>query len=246
MIAAEVMVPCMSSVPTCRLDWAAVSAVGGWIAALITLIAVVVALSSSRAQSAAADKAVRAERSKAEYIQQREWDARTKADQRTAMQLAQAFAKELAYGRRELVATLIDWDPDLFTNTSHVILESFVAKQPFHDLVFLRSCTDRLQGFEDEDAFALLSVLTTWQFFNRDPGLSISEIQAKQEASRRDMAKARVTFGLQLLDSIEQTINRMARYYEGHPSIIATSDETLTDNARTRLADLRKRMAGKA
>ncbi len=44
MIAATVMVPCMTSAPDCRSDWAALSAVGGWIAALATFLAVVVAL----------------------------------------------------------------------------------------------------------------------------------------------------------------------------------------------------------
>lgn len=243
MIATTVMVPCMSFAPTCRLDWVAIAAVGGWAAAVVTMVAVIVALSSAKAQRLAADGAVRAEREKAEHIQQRDWDEAKKKDQRTAVHLAQAFARELAYARRELVASLIDWDPDLFPSTSFVILESFVAEQPFHDLVLLRSCTDRLQGFEDEDAFALLSVLTAWQFFNRGPGVSIPEIHARTTDERAAMAKRRVKFGIQLLESIEHTINGLARYYEGHPSIIAVGDETLPEKARELLADLRKRMA---
>lgn len=40
MVAADVMVPCMSFSPACRLDWAAVAAVGGWLAAVVTFFAV--------------------------------------------------------------------------------------------------------------------------------------------------------------------------------------------------------------
>lgn len=40
MIAAEVMVPCMSFAPSCRLDWTALAAVGGWVAAAVTFLAV--------------------------------------------------------------------------------------------------------------------------------------------------------------------------------------------------------------
>ena len=42
MIAAEVMVPCVSFLPTCRLDWTALSAIGGWAAAFATFLAVYV------------------------------------------------------------------------------------------------------------------------------------------------------------------------------------------------------------
>ncbi len=42
MIAAEVMVPCFSITHNCRPDWAAVSAIGGWIAAAATFVAVIV------------------------------------------------------------------------------------------------------------------------------------------------------------------------------------------------------------
>lgn len=42
MIAAEVMVPCLSWATTCRLDWTALSAVGGWAAAIATFLAVYV------------------------------------------------------------------------------------------------------------------------------------------------------------------------------------------------------------
>jgi len=42
MIAADVMVPCFSFLPTCRLDWTALAAVGGWAAASATFLAVYV------------------------------------------------------------------------------------------------------------------------------------------------------------------------------------------------------------
>ena len=40
MIAAEVMVPCMSTTASCRLDWVAIAALGGWAAAIATFFAV--------------------------------------------------------------------------------------------------------------------------------------------------------------------------------------------------------------
>lgn len=52
MIAAEMMVPCLAG-DGCRLDWAAVSAVGGWVAAIVTFFAV---LLPYRAQRKMADE----------------------------------------------------------------------------------------------------------------------------------------------------------------------------------------------
>jgi len=157
--------------------------------------------------------------------------------------LALAFGKELAFARRLLVVKLLDWDPSDFPTTTPIILESFVAERPFPDLIFLRSCTDRLQGFKDEDAFALLSVLTAWQFFNNGPGLEVVEIKAHPPAEQERIAGNRVKFGLELLDLINGTINRMATYYESHGSITGTSFETLPKRAEEKLAAMRKRLS---
>lgn len=219
MIAADVTVPCLWS-DGCRLDWAAVSAVGGWAAAAGTVLAVIVALWSYKAQA----KAIK------------------RADERTAIRLALAFGKELAFARRRLVVKLLDWDPAEFPTTTQIILESFVAERPLPDLVFLRSCTDRLQGFKDEDSFALLSVLTGWQFFNNGPGLEVVEIRHKPHDERERIAAARVTFGLELLDVMESTINKMADYYEGHGSVVTIAFETLPERLAVGLEDLRRRL----
>lgn len=220
MIAADVTVPCFWS-DGCRLDWAAVSAVGAWAAAAGTVLAVIVALWSYKAQAKATER----------------------ANARTAVRLALAFAKELAFARRLLVVKLLDWDPSDFPTTTPIILESFVAERPLPDLVFLRSCTDRLQGFEDEDAFALLSVLTAWQFFNNGPGLELAEIMAHPPVERERIAATRVKFGLELFDSINRTINKMANYYENHGSITGTSFETLPKRAEDKLAEMRLKLS---
>jgi len=215
------LTPCVEDSAVCNLDWTAVSAIGGWAAAAGTVLAVIVALWSYGAQARAIEK----------------------ADARTAVRLALAFGKELAFARRLLVVKLLDWDPSDFPTTAPIILESFVAERPFPDLVFLRSCTDRLQGFKDEDAFALLSVLTAWQFFNNGPGLEVVEIKAHPPVEQERIARNRVKFGLELLDLIDGTINRVATYYESHGSITGTSFETLPKRAEDKLAAMRKRLS---
>ena len=217
----QYLTPCIERSAACNLDWTAVSAIGGWAAAAGTVLAVIVALWSHEAQARAIKR----------------------ADVRTAIRLALAFGKELAFARRLLVVKLIDWDPADFPTTTPIILESFVAEKPFPDLVFLRSCTDRLQGFKDADAFALLSVLTGWQFFNNGPGLEIAEIRAHSHAERERIAASRVKFGLELLDSIDRSINKMASYYETHGSITGTSFETLPKRAEERLAAMRQKLS---
>lgn len=57
MIAAEVMVPCMSSVVGCRLDWSAVAAIGGWVAALVTFLAVILPIKRRESEDLAVAKA---------------------------------------------------------------------------------------------------------------------------------------------------------------------------------------------
>lgn len=51
MIAADVMIPCLSSLPNCRLDWAALSAIGGWASAIATFLAVYVPARNYRADN---------------------------------------------------------------------------------------------------------------------------------------------------------------------------------------------------
>lgn len=240
----QYLIPCIERSANCNVDWAAVSALGGWAAAIVTLIAVRVALRSANDQKKAAERAVKAEREKSEELQRREWKRTDDENKRRAVHLAHAFAKELVFARRKLVPSLIDWDPATFyPGTSAVILESFVASQPFPDLVFLRSCADKLQGFEDEDVFALLSVLTAWQFYNQSPGLSIDEIKGMPAGDCSRAVTMRVKFGLELLDVIDGTINKLARYYEGHKSITGVVSEALPERTAKRLQQLRDTLA---
>lgn len=57
MIAADVMVPCLSFAPTCRLDWAAVAAIGGWVAAIVTYLAVILPMKRRESEDRAVAKA---------------------------------------------------------------------------------------------------------------------------------------------------------------------------------------------
>lgn len=239
----QYLTPCFEATASCNLDWAAVSAIGGWAAAIATLAAVIVALKAAGAQVEAAKRAVTAEREKAEAIQQREWDATKQAQRTIATQLARAFARELAYAKRELVPKLLTWSPFIAGEIASSTVASFAARTPLNDLVFLRSCADRLQGFDDRDAFLLLSVLTTWQFFNQSPGVEPSVIEMKAQEHWREMAYPRVKFGLDLLDLIDSAVEAMERYSVGHAEAAIGDMERLTARSEAGLKILRAEMA---
>lgn len=236
----QYLTPCLERSSSCNFDWAALAAVGGVAAAIITLLAVGVALQTAKAQREAAERAAQDERKRAEELQAREWSRIEKEHKRRATQLAHGFAKELVFARRNLAAVLIQWDPNKFCqNGSEVGLPSFAATQPFPDLVFLRSCTEQLQGFKDEDAFSLFAVLTSWQFFNQGPGVSIDVLRAMPLAARTSAAKLRVKFGLELMDAIEVAINRMAAYYESHSSISKIVSDDFPEHIKKRFEEMR-------
>lgn len=48
MIGAEIFTPCFSTNPACRADWGAVAAVGGWVSAFVTFLAVFVPILRER------------------------------------------------------------------------------------------------------------------------------------------------------------------------------------------------------
>jgi len=58
-IAAEVMVPCFSFAKECRPDWAAVSALGGWVAAGVTFLAVLLPFLQGQRQRRDQEEAAR-------------------------------------------------------------------------------------------------------------------------------------------------------------------------------------------
>lgn len=242
----EYLTPCFEWSSACNLDWAAVAAIGAWFAAIATFVAVRVALKAADKQSSAAEAAVIAERAKAEDIQEREWAAAEAAHRRTAAQLARGFAKELAYARRQLAPRLINWEPFNDGEIPPDAIESYAAEKPCSDLVFLRSCADRLQGFADEDAFALLDVLTAWQFFNTNPGLSLASVQKMAEKKWRKLTAPRVEFGLELLDLIDSTFDRMTPYYAGEPEADPVKWMTLSTRTQAALKNLRESVAREA
>ncbi|HGK7302416.1 TPA: hypothetical protein ACJ509_004005 [Stenotrophomonas maltophilia] len=239
----QYLTPCFERSDTCNLDWAAVAAIGGWAAAAATFIAVVVALVAAYQQTKAAEAAVIAEREKSEHIQEREWTAAKEAHRRTAALLARGFVKELQYARRQLAPRLCNWNPFNSKEIPAGVIESYANSKPFNDLVFIRSCADRLQGFSDGDAFAILNVLTTWQFFNSSPGRGLDAIQRMAKNRWKELTLQRVQFGLQLLEIIDSLIIRMEAYYADTPEVDAMRTTKLSPPNEQRLKTLRENVA---
>lgn len=235
--------PCLEFGPACSLDWAGVAALGSLAAALATYAAVRVALRAAKGQSEAARAAVAAERAKAEHIQEREWQAAKEAHRKLAKQLAHAIGRELAYARRQLVPILCYWTPFGRGKIPDELIESYGNDKPLNDLVLLRSCTDKLQGFNDEDALELLALLATWQFFNGHPGIRADQLRVKAEADWKGLARPRVKFGLELLDMVESSIERLERFQEGKGPGARVQLESLPSRIEARLKVLRTRMA---
>lgn len=238
----EYLTPCFEWSAACNLDWAAVSAIGGWAAAIATLAAVVVALKAASAQTEAAKEAVIAERKKAKSIQKREWKANAKAQRRTAKQLAIGISMELGWAKRQLVARLISWDPFQAGPVSPDVVESYASDKPFSDLAFLQRCSDRLQGFADEEAVTLLRVLAAWHFFNWNPGNTVDQVGRRAEREWRGMTQPRVKIGLELLDLIESAILKMDSYHEGGAAVARTAMAQLPGHALEKLNKLRDKM----
>lgn len=231
MVIAKIMIPCVSGAE-CRLDWTAVSAVGGWVAAAATFLAVLAALSVARKQLEAA-----------KALQNREFAERDVEKAKLAVRQAHVFSKELMYARRHLAVTLANWEPAGFGSASKAIIDCFAAERPLPELTVIRSFSDRLDGFKDADAFAILSVLATWQFFNVSPGISAAEIIEMSPTDRVRMARKRVRFGLELYDAIGKLINELAGYYETHDSIIGVQFEPAPWAVKEILDRIRKDVA---
>jgi hypothetical protein len=179
----------------------------------------------------------------AKALQDREFEARLAEKAKLAVRQAHAFSKELFYARRHLAVTLADWEPAEFGSASRTIIDSFASDHPLPDLTVIRSFSDRLDGFKDVDAFAILNLLVTWQFFNTSPGISALEIAAISRADRIHVARKRVAFGLELFDAIGDLINQLATYYERHESIAGVHFESTPDHAKKILARIRKDLA---
>jgi len=191
----------------------------------------------------AALKTARNQLDAAKALQDRDFEAQRAEKAQLAVRQAHVFAKELVYARRHLAVTLADWEPAEFGSTSRAVIESFAKDHPFPDLTVIRSFSDRLDGFKDVDAFAVLNVLVTWQFFNASPGISAMEIASLSPEDRVNMARRRVSFGLELFDAIGELINRLACYYENHDSVVGVQFESVPDHAKVILDRIRRDVA---
>lgn len=220
--------------------WTAEAA--GWASAGATLAAVVAALVTAHRQLGVALRAAEEARETAFAVQAAEWRAQKDEDRQQAIRLAHAFARELSYARGPLITALLEWQPDRFAASPVETYRFFVDRKPFSDLVLLESCTDRLQGFEDADSFMLLTVLTTWQFFNSSPVTTIEEITSCPIGHRRAIAAPRVRLGLELLDLINEAINALHRYYVQHPAIVGTVELDLSSETQECIRDLRRQV----
>lgn len=224
--------------------WTAEAA--GWAAAIATTAAVVAALWIAERQIGVAREAAASERDTALHLQAVQNEQMRLADQQRAMRLAHAFSRELVYARRQLIAALITWEPTHFSTATRVERDYFASDKPFPDLQLIASFSDRLEGFKDEDAFAILTVLATWNFFNSGPGLDSDELTAMNNRQRSHAAKVRSGFGLDLLAVIEELINRLCAYYEGHPYIVGFVEEPLPPTLQTEIERIKRERADHA
>lgn len=211
----------------------------GWASAISTFLAVVAALVIADRQVEVAREAAAAERTSAIELQQTERAESSRRDLQRAVRLAHAFARELGYARRELAIKLVNWTPARMTNPTPAELDGFVMDRPLPDLSMLTSFSSELEGFADDDAFAILSVLATWNFYNRPPGLERAEINAMGPVSRGKMAAARCRFGLELFELMGELINKLYSYYESHAAISGRFVEDLPPGVSAELSALK-------
>lgn len=228
MVFAEVMVPCISGAQ-CRLDWGAISAIGGWLAAVATSLAVIAALYVSKGQIDVAREAAEAERRTALELQEGEREHVRQSQRSKAVRMAHAFSRELIFARRDLMVFLANIRPDPMHQPSDNTLAAFVDPKPLPDLSLLGRFADQLDGFKDEDAFAILTLLAAWQNFNRGPGMDALSILRLPVERRVKMATNRFNAGRGLLDAVDRLTNQLADIYGSHEAMLGTVMEEVPD-----------------
>jgi len=217
--------------------WTAEAA--GWASAIVTFGAVVVALVTAHRQLSHAQAAVLSERETAELVQQREWDIAARGRELSTMRLAFAFSRELSYARRLLASKLLDWDPRPFGVGASAAIHRFSDFKPLGELVLIQAYADRLDGFGDDDAFLLLTVLTTWQFFNGAPMEDAGVLVALRPETRVQIAKGRLAFGFELMEVMDRAINALANYYQENEAITGSVSQDPPEQALAALQALR-------
>lgn len=218
--------------------WSAEAA--GWASAIVTFAAVVVALVTAHRQLNHAREAVAAERETAEAVQQREWDASEVQRRLTTIRLAFVFSRELGYARRRLATRLLDWHPDRIAYASRDVLSSFANPEPLGRLELIETFADRLDGFNDEDAFTVLTVLATWNFFDGPQAITVDECVAMRPETRAQSARMRLVFGFELMDVVDRAINQLAGYYQDHPSITGSVSQEPPAHVNSMLRAIRE------
>lgn len=193
-----------------------------WASAIATSVAVIVALYVSKGQIDVARHAAEAERQTAFELQEAAKAELMKGHRNRAMRFAHAFSRELVFARRDLMVFLVNIRPPVMAKPSKFILETFVSEPPLPDLALIARFADQLEGFEDQHAFAILTLLSGWQSFNRGPGMNANAILELTEERRWKMAENRSKAGMELLASLERLVNDLAPYYETHESMQGT------------------------
>jgi hypothetical protein len=203
--------------------------VAAWASAIATSIAVVVALYVSKGQIDVAKDAAESERATALEIQQAAQSELESAHKRRAMRLAHAFSRELVLARRDLMVFLVNIRPPVMENPSPFMLEVFFSEKPLPDLALIARFADQLDGFEDEHAFAILTLLAGWQSFNRWPGMNAEAFMRLEKERRWKMADNRSRAGHEILLALGRVVNVLAPYYENHESMLGTVMEEVPE-----------------
>jgi len=203
--------------------------IAAWASAIATSAAVIVALYVSKGQIEVAREAAEKERGTALELQDREREQLNQAQHTGSVRLAHAFSRELVFARRDLMVFLANIRPDPMHDPSEDTLAAFVDPKPLPDLALIARFADRLEGFKDKDAFAILTLLAAWQSFNRSPGMNARAILLLPIERRVKMATNRFKAGRGLLEALERLTNQLADHYGSHEAMQGTVTEELPD-----------------
>lgn len=209
------------------------------LSAVATLAAVIVALVVADRQIAAAKEAAQTERDTMLQLQANELDQRRREDRARAVRLAHAFSRELIFASRDLKVLLANLRPERFVEFNADAAEFFVDPKPLPDLTLIERFADRLEGFDDADAFAITTLLASWQNYNRGPGVNVSGFAQIGADRRVRLATNRVDVGMVLLTHLETLIGTVANYYADHPAM----EGTVYEETPSELVELMKHAA---
>ncbi|OWQ55079.1 hypothetical protein CEE60_05870 [Stenotrophomonas maltophilia] len=190
-----------------------------WASAVATIAAVLAALHVAKGQINVAREAADGEQKNARELQANDREHSRQLQRTKAVRMAHAFSRELVFARRDLMILLANVRPAVMQNPSDEILAVFVNSRPLPELSLIERFADQLDGFEDADAFSILTLLSAWQNFNRGPGMSANAISLLPMDRRARMAENRFTHGRAILAAIDRLVNQLANYYENHEAM---------------------------